>query len=53
VQPLIKIFSCDYVSKGQLKVESTFLNGVIDYGNGGCDNNATFTQNGIAFPITM
>jgi len=53
IQTLVKNFSCDYVSKGQLKVESTLLNGVIDYGNGDCDNKGTLTQNGIAFPITM
>jgi len=53
VEPLIKKFSCDYVSKGQLKVEGTLFNGVIDYGNGDCDNLGTYTQNGIANPFTM
>ena len=53
LKPLIKKYSCDYVSEGQLKVEATLLNGVIDYGNGDCDNKGTYTQNGIAFPITM
>jgi hypothetical protein len=53
LESIIKKQSCDYVSKGQLKVESTFLNGVIDYGNGDCDNKATYTQGGIAFPITL
>jgi hypothetical protein len=52
-EPIVKNYSCDYVSKGKLKVESTLLNGVIDYGNGDCDNKATYTQSGIAFPITM
>lgn len=51
--PLVKNHTCEYVSKGKLKVESTLLNGVIDYGNGDCDNKATYTQGGIAFPITM
>jgi hypothetical protein len=53
LQSLVKNFSCDYVSKGKLKVESTILNGTIDYGNGGCDNVGTYTQNGIEFPITL
>ena len=53
LESLVKNFSCDYVSKGKLKVESTILNGTIDYGNGDCNNNATYTQNGIEFPITM
>jgi hypothetical protein len=52
-ESIVKNHSCDYVSKGKLKVESTLLNGVIDYGNGDCDNKATYTQGGIAFPITM
>lgn len=50
---LVKNFSCDYVSKGKLKVESTILKGTIDYGNGSCDNIGTYTQNGIEFPITF
>jgi len=53
LEPLVKNFSCDYVSKGKLKVESTILNGTINYGNGDCDNKGTYTQNGIEFPITM
>jgi hypothetical protein len=53
LESIVKRHSCDYVSKGKLKVESTLLNGVIDYGNGDCDNKATYTQGGIAFPITM
>lgn len=53
LEPLVKKFSCDYVSKGKLKVESTILNGTINYGIGDCDNKATYTQNGIEFPITM
>lgn len=53
LEPLVKNFTCDYVSKGKLKVESILLNGTIDYGNASCDNKGTYTQNGIEFPITM
>jgi len=53
LEPLVKKFTCDYVSKGKLKVESTLLNGTIDYGNGDFDNKSTYTQNEIIFPITM
>ena len=52
-ETLVKKFDCDYISKGKLNVETTLLNGKIDYGNGDCDNNATYTQNGIIFPFTM
>jgi len=53
LESLVKNYSCDYVSKGKLKVESTLLSGIIDYGNGDCDKDATYTQNGIVFPFTM
>lgn len=53
LETLVKKYNCDYVSKGKLKVESTLLNGTIDYGNGDCDKDATYTQNGIVFPFTM
>jgi hypothetical protein len=52
-EPIVKNFTCDYPSKGKLKVESTLFNGTIDYGTGECDGKATYTQNGIVFPITM
>lgn len=53
LETLVKNYDCDYISKGKLKVESTLLNGTIDYGNGDCDKNADYTQNGIVFPFTM
>nr|WP_315258495.1 hypothetical protein [uncultured Flavobacterium sp.] len=53
LETLVKNYNCDYVSKGKLKVESVLLNGTIDYGNGGCDKDAAYTQNGIVFPFTM
>jgi hypothetical protein len=53
LETLIKNYNCDYVSKGKLKVGSVLLNGTIDYGNGDCDKDAVYTQNGIVFPFTM
>jgi len=51
--PLVKNFSCAYVSKGKLKIEG-IINGVIDYGNGECDNLATYThQNGVVYNLTL
>lgn len=52
-ETLVKNYNCDYISEGKLKVESTLLNGIIDYGDGDCDKNATYTQNGIKFSFTM
>lgn len=44
VQPLIKKFACNYISKGQIELEGTVLNGILDYGNDECDNFATYTH---------
>ncbi|MGL5112831.1 MAG: hypothetical protein ACRC6O_09345 [Flavobacterium sp.] len=52
--PLVKRYDCNYVSKGNLKVKGALLNGVIDYGNGECDNKLTYThENGIVFNLNM
>ncbi|MGL2994126.1 hypothetical protein [Flavobacterium sp. TSSA_36] len=54
IEPLVKKYSCSYISKGKLKVKSTLLNGTIDYGNGDCDNKLTFThENGLVFNLTL
>lgn len=53
LESIVKNHSCDYVSKGKLKVDNTLLNGVIDYGDGDCDNKGTYTQGGVVFPFTM
>ena len=54
LETLIKRYSCDYISKGKLDLEGTYLNGVLDYGNDTCDNEATYTHsNGQVYPITL
>ena len=45
VQPLIKKYTCNYISQGQLNLQGTVLNGVLDYGNNNCDNLATYYHN--------
>jgi hypothetical protein len=53
-ETLLKKYSCTFVSKGKLKVEGSFLNGVIDYGNNDCDSKYTYTdQNGSIFQLLM
>ena len=42
--PLIKKFVCPHISKGQLQLVGTNINGVLDYGENTCDNEATFTD---------
>ena len=45
VQPLIKKFACNYISQGQLNLQGTVLDGILDYGNNDCDNLATYFHN--------
>ena len=42
-EPLIKKWSCQHISQGKLKVDFDEVTGVIDYGNGVCDDDATIT----------
>lgn len=44
VLPLIKKYACNYISQGQLNLQGTVLNGILDYGNNDCDNLATYTH---------
>ncbi|MFT4782023.1 MAG: hypothetical protein ACI9SD_001714 [Pseudohongiellaceae bacterium] len=43
--PLRREMICDYVVSGSVDVERTNFGGTFDYGNGNCDNQATFTFN--------
>lgn len=58
-EPLIKKFTCPWISKGILKVRRETLSttsqwvAVLNYGNGDCDNKATLTINGIEHQITL
>lgn len=53
-EPLIKKYSCLFISKGQLKIEGGILNGVVDYGNNECDAIYTYThENGSSFTLSM
>lgn len=59
VEPLIKKFSCRWISKGRVRIVrvSSAANSpwvsVLDYGNGNCDNQATITINGVVRQITL
>ncbi|MFL0353951.1 hypothetical protein [Xanthomarina sp. GH4-25] len=43
ILPLRREVSCYYFVSGSIEVERTFFGGTLDYGNGACDNFATFT----------
>ena len=55
VQPLIKKYVCNYISQGQLNLQGTYLNGILDYGNNDCDNLATYTHtpNGQVYNVNL
>nr|WP_294788142.1 hypothetical protein [uncultured Flavobacterium sp.] len=53
-QTLTKRYNCTFISKGQLKIQGGILNGVVDYGNGDCDEFYTYThENGASFNLSM
>lgn len=53
-QTLVKKYSCEFISQGQLKVVGAVLNGVVDYGNNACDRNYTYVQeNGTGYKLSM
>lgn len=52
--PLIKSYSCNYISEGTLDLQGTFLNSVLDFGDGNCDNSATYTHsNGQVYTVNL
>jgi hypothetical protein len=57
--PLIKKFTCRWISKGTVKESRENLAsnsqwiGSLDYGNGNCDNLATLTLDGVTYQITL
>ncbi|MEO6173621.1 MAG: hypothetical protein ABIP27_00590 [Flavobacterium circumlabens] len=53
-ETLIKKYSCEFISKGKLKIQGGLLNGIVDYGNNDCDSKYTYTnENGAVFNLLM
>jgi hypothetical protein len=46
ITPLIKATSCAFISKGSLKLQGPNHYAIIDYGDGTCDDNATYSIDG-------
>lgn len=44
VETLIKNYACNYISQGQLNLQGAFLDGILDYGDNTCDNQANYTH---------
>lgn len=54
ITPLRREVVCFYFVSGSVDVQRTNFGGTFDYGNGECDNQATFTtNNGNVFDITL
>jgi len=52
--PLRRVMVCRFFVSGSVDVERTNFSGVFDYGDGDCDNQATFTfENGTIRDITL
>lgn len=53
-ESLIKKYSCEFISKGRLKIQGGILNGVVDYGDNDCDSKYTYTnENGTSYNLVM
>ena len=44
VEPLVKAYTCNYISAGVLALEGTTYNGELNYGDGDCDATGTYTN---------
>ena len=54
VNPLIKAFSCEFTQSGKLSVQGEVLDGIVNYGDGTCDNQATYQHsNGLVITIDL
>jgi hypothetical protein len=53
VTPLVRAFSCRWISAGTIEIRVNDTVGVLDFGNGTCDNSATVTVNGVSRVISL
>jgi hypothetical protein len=53
IEPLIKKFSCRWISKGIVHIRINDKTGILNFGDGQCDNKATITVNGNTRTITL
>lgn len=51
--PLVKANNCAYVSQGKGILDINGLPVYVDYGNGACDNQGSYTVNGQVYPFTL
>jgi hypothetical protein len=52
-EPLIKAFTCPWISKGSVYIRTNGREAILDYGRGQCDKEATLTINGVSKVIKL
>jgi hypothetical protein len=52
-EPLVKKFTCKWFVKGLVKISLNDTVGMLDFGEGTCDNKATITVGGVSRTITL
>lgn len=53
IEPLVKKFACKWIVKGVVKISLNNTVGLIDFGDGTCDNKATLTADGVSRAISL
>lgn len=53
INPLVKAFTCRWISKGIVSIRVNGTVGILDYGNGACDSEAVLTINGTSRTIKL
>jgi hypothetical protein len=53
IEPLVKKFTCKWIVKGVIKISAKESTGILDFGDGSCDNKATLTVGGDSRTITL
>lgn len=52
-EPLVKRFTCRWISKGIISITRNAGSGQLDFGDGSCDNKAVLTINGVSKEILL
>ena len=53
IEPLIRKFICHWTIKGTVRLTVNGITGILNYGNGDCDNKATLTIGNVVINITL
>ena len=53
--PMVKNYNCDFISKGSMNLQGSWLDGDLDFGTGACDDDALYTHEptGETYPVDL